>query len=128
VGWARDYEHEAHLRQALGDNWKGDPPKAFRMGALHALVSRDEIAPGDLRWHLSLSRADRIPTWSELSKAADHLRPGIVFVVPMPPKSMWVNLHENTLHLVEIRDEPLIEQWRFEGQVRHAPTTGKRYA
>jgi hypothetical protein len=128
MGWSRDYIWEAKARSVLGEEWQGEAPKAWRMGALHALVSRDEIAPGDLRHHISLSRDDRIPTWRELAKAADSLRPGVMFCVPMPPKSMWINLHQNTLHLVEIKDEALIEQWRFEGQARHEPTAGRRYA
>jgi hypothetical protein len=135
MGWERDYEHEAAMKAAAlsvtEGEWKGDAPKAYRMGALHALISRDDVSTNgvpDLRWHISLSRQDRIPTWTELSKCADALRPGVVFCVPMPPKSMWLNIHENTLHLHEIKDEPLVEQWRAEGRMtRSFQTAGRDY-
>src|SRR5437764_14774540 len=108
MGWSRDYIWEAKALSVLGEEWRGEAPKAWRMGALHALVSRDEIAPGDLRHHISLSRSDRVPTWDEMAKCAHALRPGVVFCIPLPPKSMWLNIHENTLHLHEIKDEPLV--------------------
>jgi len=133
MGWERDYEHEAAVRraatEAVGGEWRGDAPKAYRMGALHALVSRDEVAPGDLRWHISLSRNDRVPTWDELAKCAHALRPGVVFCIPMPPKTMWLNLHENCLHLHEIHDDPLVDQWKLEGRMtRSRQTAGRVYS
>lgn len=133
MGWERDYEHEAAMRAAAlrvtEGEWKGEAPKAYKMGALHAMVSRDEVAPGDLRWHISLSRTDRVPTWDELAKCAHALRPGVMFCIPMPPKTMWLNIHENCLHLHEIKDEALVEQWRAEGrQFRSVQTAGKVYS
>jgi hypothetical protein len=133
MGWERDYEHEAAVKRAseaaVGGKWKGEAPKAYKMGALHAIVSRDEVVPGDLRWHISLSRRDRVPTWDELAKCAHALRPGVMFCIPMPPKSLWVNIHENCLHLHEIHDKPLTDQWQLEGEVmRSRQTAGKVYS
>lgn len=125
MGWDRDYAHEATMRQMFGDVWRGDPPQSYRMGALQAIVSRDDLGDGDLRWHISLSRKDRVPTWDELAKCAHHLRPGIVFCVPMPPRSWWLNVHPNCLHLHEIKDERLVDQWRAERK-GHEQTAGAR--
>jgi hypothetical protein len=81
-----------------------------------ALVGREPLAPpdGDLRWHISLRAADRIPTWEELSATAHELRPGVPFVVGVPPKSWWINVHEHVLHLWEPRDPNLLAQWQAE--------------
>lgn len=84
--------------------------------AVNALISREPIAKDDYRWHLSVSRRDRLPDWGELVSAAHELRPGIVFVVGIPPKSWWINIHPFCLHLYETRDPHLIEQWRAEGR------------
>ena len=132
MGWERDYEHEAAMRAAAlsvtEGEWKGEAPKAYRMGALRAIVSRDEVAPGDLRHHVSLSRQDRVPTFDELAKCVHSLRPGVMFCIPLPPRSMWLNIHENCLHAHEIHDEPLVEQWRREGELtRSVQTAGRDY-
>jgi hypothetical protein len=132
MGFERDYEHEAAMRRqaeaVVGGEWRGEAPKAYKMGALHAIVSRDEVAPGDLRWHVSVSRRDRVPTWDEMAKTIHALRPGVMFVIPLPPKNLWVNIHENCLHAHEVKDEPLVEQWRHEGQVmRSLQTAGRQY-
>lgn len=115
-GWTRDHKWERAITDALGDRWKGEPPRCWRKGFLSAMQSRDEIADGDLRWHISIQHRDRIPNWEELVEAAHELRPGIVFVIAVPPRSWWINVHPNVMHLHEIRDEPLIEQWRLEGR------------
>jgi hypothetical protein len=122
MAWQRDYAHEQAIRQAVmvgagmgaDDEWPGEAPKAYRKGLLNALVSRDEIARGDLRWHVSLTGPGRCPTWEELVAAGHGLRPGIVFVIGLPPKSWWINVHPDCLHLYETKDEALIAQWRAE--------------
>jgi hypothetical protein len=37
------------------------------------------------------------------------------------PRSWWINVHENCLHLWELRDANLEAQWRSEAQ-GHKPT------
>jgi hypothetical protein len=116
MSWKRDYQWEQTLKATLGDTWKGETPRAFRKGLLEALVSRDEIATGDLRWHVSLKHRDRIPTWEELVQAGHELRPGVVFVIAVPPRSWWINVHPHVLHLYEIKDMALTAQWRAEAR------------
>ena len=88
------------------------PPKAYESGALRALVGREPVVEGDVRWHISVSRPDRLPTWHELTDAAHALRPGVCFVVGVPPRSWWMNVHPYCLHLWETRDAHLIAEWR----------------
>jgi hypothetical protein len=96
-----------------------EPPRAFEHGQLFALVSRDEIAPTDWRWHISVRYGDpgengRVPLWEELVETGHALRPGVPFVVGVPPRSWWINVHPHVLHLYETRDHALVEQWRTE--------------
>lgn len=78
-----------------------------------ALMSRDEVAEGVKRWHISLSLVSSIPPsnvvpeWRNLVAVAHSLRPGIVFCVPVPPRSQWYNLHPGVLHVYEISDPDL---------------------
>ena len=106
------------LPSAFARVWKeeapGTPlPRAFRKGPLTALVGREPVGPErlDFRWHISLSASGRVPSWEELSAAAHELRPGVAFAVGVPPQSWWINVHRHTLHLWELRDEALLEQW-----------------
>lgn len=78
-------------------------------------VGHDQAALEDLRWHISVSGENAVPTWQQMVMAAHELRPGVVFCVPMPPRTWWINVQPNTLHLWEIRDTMLETQWRSEG-------------
>lgn len=97
-------------------------PTAWEKGGeLFALMSRDEIEPGDVRWHISVQHRERVPTWSEVAATGHELRPGVVFVLGVPPKSWWINVHPRVLHLWELRDRALCDQWRAERQ-GHTPS------
>lgn len=71
----------------------------YMMNGCRIIVSRDNGA-----WHLSISRANRLPTYGELVTARYRLLP---FVEEMamffPPMSEFVNLHPYTLHLFQTR-------------------------
>ena len=115
LGWRR-YIH-------IADGWLDgypeelDPPQAWEHAStgLKAILGR-EWAGGrrgaPLRWHLSVSADGRIPTWHELVDAAHGIRPGVAFVVGVPPRSWWMNVHPHVLHLWETDDRALIEEWR----------------
>jgi hypothetical protein len=96
------------------------PPRAYQDGSrFTALVGREPVAADDMRWHISVRYGDsgldgRVPTWDELVRAAHELRPGVVFIVGVPPRSWWINTHPDVLHLWEVRDEALVEAWRAE--------------
>jgi hypothetical protein len=120
MGW-----HQVPPPPALVELWKelrGPTPRSFQhSNGLTALMSRDPIADDDERWHISLRYGDvgrdgRVPSWEELVATAHELRPGVPFVVGVPPRSWWMNVHPHVLHLWELRDRPLLEQWRAERQ------------
>jgi hypothetical protein len=87
-------------------------------GFLIAMLSRDEVAPGRLLWHLSVShrdghgQLDRCPTWDELKHAFYRLvHVDVPFVLIFPrrstPPENYVNLAETCLHLWESTEETL---------------------
>ena len=93
------------------------PQPYWNPNGLTALVAREEWVKGDRRWHISVRYGDpgtngRIPTWDELVATAHELRPGVVFVVGIPPRSWWMNIHPHVLHLMETKDEAMIEQFK----------------
>jgi hypothetical protein len=82
-----------------------------------ALLGWEPYAKDDWRWHISVRHGDpgvdgRIPSWEELVNTAHELRPGVCFVIGIPPRSFWMNVHPHVLHLVQTKDEPMIENWR----------------
>jgi hypothetical protein len=107
--------------------------RAFRFGPCRVIVSLDHLpraissarvwtadAPQglfDSRWHLSISRADMLPSWAEIAAAKRLLLPpDLYFVLALPPESQWMNMARYALHLSQTLDETLIAQWRFEGE------------
>lgn len=100
--------------------------------AYHAAIARAKqrtravpleggLPTSPLRWHISLRGPGRVPTWEELVDVAHQLRPGVPFVLAVPPRSLWMNVHPHVLHLWETADEPLLEEWRVNAR-GDAPT------
>jgi hypothetical protein len=128
-GWSerdRPPEFVKMWREKYGP--EGTPPPRFfeHRDGRYALLGREPYGPGPLRWHISLRVGDpgrngRIPTWEECVNTAHELRPGVPFVLGIPPRSWWMNVHPHVLHLVETLDEPLIEEWKSNRQ-GHRPT------
>jgi hypothetical protein len=88
------------------------------------ILSRDNIGgtgPPDWRWHISAAGRAAVPKWADLVAIAHELRPGVCFVVGVPPRSWWVNVHPHCLHLFETADKNLLDQWRSE-RMGHEPT------
>ncbi len=74
------------------------------------------------RWHMAISTRTRVPTWDEMKYAARKVMPtDVYYVLCFPPDRDWMNVHDYCLHLMETRDEWLIEQMKFEGE--HARLT-----
>lgn len=75
--------------------------------AYEPLQKASPIIGGDdgYRWHMSLSRAERYPTWDEQRDARYELLPDVAYVAQvLPPEGQYVNLHPNTFHWYEMRD------------------------
>lgn len=89
------------------------------------IMAREPVNDGrsvpDLRWHLSIRGPSDVPVWSDLVAIGHKLRPGVCFVVGVPPESWWINVHPHVLHLWELKDANLLEAWRGEAQ-GHRPT------
>ncbi len=80
------------------------PPtiQAFKCGPLRALVSKDNG-----RWHISVSRHDRYPTWDEIKAARYDLLPNDIYMAQiLPPKEKFINVHPNCFHLWEVPHSP----------------------
>lgn len=121
-GWYEAENHDDFV--ALWKHKHGDRvpvPRAFQHNdGRTALVNREPYghADDDWRWHISVRSGDpgvdgRVCTWEELVDTAHALRPGVPFVIGIPPRSWWMNHHPDVLHLVETRDEHLVETWRI---------------
>lgn len=84
----------------------------------HDLMHRDLVKGEQRRWHISVSnerhlrRGHDVPTWRDFVAIVHQLRPGVAFVVGIPPRNMWMNKNPNVLHAVEVRDEVLMAEWR----------------
>ena len=96
-------------------SWEAEAEDGTRYSVL---VSRDPMRPeadgpqADYRWHISVAAPDHLPPWGVLVELAHRLRPGVVFVLGIPPRSTWLNLHEFCLHLMQVEDENLERHWR----------------
>lgn len=99
-------------------------PQAYRLGPaesphLFALVGREPVSPvtdkvSDLRWHISVNGGIRLPTWHEMVDAGHQLRPGVCFVIGVPPKSWWmadIKSGKYVLHLWQLKDNNLEQSW-----------------
>lgn len=96
--------------------------RAFAKGPVRAIVSTDEG-----RWHLSVSCADRLPTWDELGDARDALLPADVWLcMPHPPRDYWMNIHPHCMHLYETRDSVLVRLWRENGEAARSIGMGRQ--
>lgn len=90
-------------------------PVALRHAGLglSALVGREPVpADPQSRWHISVQADGRVPIWEEIVRTAHELRPGVVFCVGVPPRSLWMNHHPYVLHLWELRDAGLTAEYR----------------
>jgi len=75
-------------------------PLIFSEKDIRVIVSIDAN-----RWHLSASCSDRLPTYHEMKKLRyEHIPDKAQMAMIFPPKSEFVNVHENCLHLWEIKE------------------------
>lgn len=77
-------------------------------GTLRVLYGLSPAEAGDSpRWHLSIAHtglggpdSSRYPTWDEVHEARYKFLPGnITVAMLLPPKSQYVNVHQNCFHL-----------------------------
>jgi len=68
------------------------------------------------RWHISVSKKNRIPYWKELGQVKDRLLPDVFMCIPHPPREHWVNINPFVLHLIELRDQAFIDHMVWEAR------------
>lgn len=76
----------------------------FKWGDLVVVVCKEPIKQdGSMGYHLSISHANRLPTYEELKEARYKFLPDDLYMAQIfPPKKDFVNLHQFCLHLYEI--------------------------
>jgi len=91
------------------EDW-GDGRKFVNYNEGQIVIVDDEIKSDGKRWrHLSMSCANRVPTWEELQKCKElFLGVESKAVMVLPPRSEYVNLNSRVLHLfVCLEGDPL---------------------
>jgi hypothetical protein len=72
--------------------------RTYMMGACRIIVSQQRAG-----WHLSISRAKRLPSWEDVRDARYALIPDeALMALLLPPRDEYVNVHEFCLQLYEI--------------------------
>ena len=95
--------------------------ECYRIGNCAAIVSRRDVADNrsqsrDFRWHLTLSHAERAPTWDEINIARDLVPDDVHLCVPFP-RSGFAPKEGLSLHFWEVKDDNLTEQWEYDSVV-----------
>ena len=118
-GWHEAQQHPDFIAMWTARHGDRVPvPRAFQHNdGRTAMLGREPYAEDDWRWHISVRSGElgvngRVPNWDELVDTAHALRPGVPFVIGIPPRSWWMNVHPNVLHIVETKDEAMIQNWR----------------
>jgi hypothetical protein len=90
----------------------GSHHAAYHIGRCFVTV----VQEGDDRWHMAISMRNRVPTWDEMKYAARKVLPqDLYYVLCFPPDRDWMSVHPHCLHLIQTRDQWLIDQMKFEG-------------
>jgi hypothetical protein len=113
--WHEEPKVHAAMRAVPGHVDWVPLPQVYAGHGFHVFVGREHCGgrqTDTLRWHISVRGPDRVPTWAEMVEIAHELRPGVPFVIGVPPRSLWMNVHPHVLHLWETADEALLEEWR----------------
>lgn len=118
-----DFDALAKAQDGRRDVPGGDPPRVLpaswrevqrgRDGAkymnasarLGCILSCSIEADGRAWLHMSVSHAQRIPTWGELRVCKEQFLGDREAYSVMPPRARYVNLHKNVLHLFALLDE-----------------------
>ena len=74
----------------------------FIDGQCRIIITKDPTETG-LKWHLSISCENRLPTYNELKNARyKYLHDNLQIAQIFPPKAEFVNMHPFCLHLWEL--------------------------
>jgi hypothetical protein len=80
----------------------------WQLGPCHIIRAVEPMGrQHELRWHLSISRTDRHPSWDEMKTARYRLLPhDVTFAILLPPPPFYVNVpsQDHVFHMHEIDD------------------------
>jgi hypothetical protein len=96
----RRVEPAANLRHLL--NGQNEVLECYAVGGCSVIVTREY-----LRYHLSVARKDRPPTWDEIAGCwyrivGPRLAPDRCGVLPLPSLDAYVNIHPFCYQVVEV--------------------------
>jgi hypothetical protein len=84
--------------QALYINEANSYLRIYRHGACGVIVTKEYG-----KWHISVSRPDRLPSWDEIRDIRYAIAPdNVTMAMILPSKGSYVNVHPNCLHLWEM--------------------------
>lgn len=85
---------------------------------LRVVVSCDDELDGKFWLHVSVSRADRLPSWGDLTEVKDaFIGRDKLAVQVLPRKADYVNCHEFCLHLFHCLDGDPCPDFRRDGLI-----------
>lgn len=104
VGWEAPRVLPASWREVERDR---DGSAKYRNAAarLACILTCNVELDGRAWLHLSVSHAERIPTWGEMRVCKEQFLGDREAYSVMPPRARYVNLHNNVLHLFALLDE-----------------------
>ena len=73
---------------------------------LTVCISIDDTAKFGPMFHMSISHRSRYPSWDEIHEARDAFLPAFrEFMMVLPRRGEYVNVHPNCFHLHEVPEE-----------------------
>lgn len=106
VGSGCRWEKDAELEGRIRERFASTPDTEFvglwldRKRQLSVLVSKDSG-----RWHLSIAHPRRYPSWDEVHAARYEFIPDEIYMMMgLPPKAVYVNVHDHCFHLWEAQE------------------------
>jgi hypothetical protein len=108
-GFVEQTIHEVPRASALMSDALDCEEHVFRMGECRIILGHEPGGVhGELRWHLTISCADRHPSWDEIKTARYRLLgPDTVIAMILPQPAFYVNVPEqdHVFQLWQIEDE-----------------------
>ena len=85
---------------------------------VRVLVTREDRGPDCGVWfHVSLSRANKLPSWRDVREVKDlFIGKDRCAIHMLPPEAFYINLHPHTLHLFTRLDGPTVPPQLYEDQ------------
>jgi hypothetical protein len=84
---------------------------SIRAGDLEVLMTKD-TKDGQTRIHMSVSHANRLPTWEEMKELREKYLPlNRDFIMFFPKIEDYVNIHPYCLHLVELKESDRLDKF-----------------